>query len=269
MERPTWAPGDIDLERPSAARMYDFYLGGSHNFAVDRQAAQEAMRSMPDLPLIMQANRAYLRRAVRFLLDQGVRQFIDVGSGIPTVGNVHQVVHEFDPTRRVLYVDVDPIAVTHSRAILAGNENAAVIGADFLEPDQILEHPELPALIDLKQPVGVLVNAVLHFIGDEQAPDAILARFHEALAPGSYLSISHASYVGGEEKITEAAAVYQRNRIPMTFRSQDEVTELFKGWSLVEPGVQLIAHWRPEPGERTDDEYARKVSMYGGVGLKT
>ncbi len=269
MERPTWAPGDIDLERPSAARMYDFYLGGSHNFAVDRQAAQEAMRSMPDLPLIMQANRAYLRRAVRFMLDQGVRQFIDVGSGIPTVGNVHEVVHEFDPTRRVLYVDVDPIAVTHSRAILAENENAAIIRADFLEPDQILRHPELPALIDLDQPVGVLVNAVLHFISDEDAPDAILTRFHEALAPGSYLSISHASQIGHPEKSGTVAQIYQRTRTPMTFRSQDDVAALFKGWSLVEPGIQLIAQWRPEPDDRTDDDYARQVSMYGGVGLKT
>ena len=269
MERPTWAPGEIDLERPSAARMYDYYLGGSHNFAVDRQVAQEAMKALPDLPLIMQANRAFLRRSVRYLLDQGVRQFIDVGSGIPTVGNVHEVVHEFDPSRRVLYVDIDPIAVTHSRAILADNASAAVIHADLLRPEQILEHPDLRALIDLDQPVAVLINAVFHFVSDEESPGAILARFLDALAPGSYLSISHASYIGGEEKITEAAEVYQRSRIPMTFRSKDEVTELFKGWSLVDPGVQLIPHWRPDPDEPVDDVYARTVSMYGGVGLKT
>jgi SAM-dependent methyltransferase len=249
--------------------MYDYYLGGSHNFAVDRQVAQEAMKALPDLPLIMQANRAFLRRSVRYLLDQGIRQFIDVGSGIPTVGNVHEVVHEVDPSRRVLYVDIDPIAVTHSRAILADNPNAGVIHADFLRPEQILEHPQLAALIDLDQPVAVLINAVLHFISDEDSPGAILARFLDGLAPGSYVSISHASYIGGPEKISEAAQVYQRSRIPMTFRSQDEVTELFKGWSLVEPGVQLIVQWRPDPGEPVDEAYARKVSMYGGVGLKT
>lgn len=267
MERPTWAPREIDLERPSAARMYDYYLGGSHNFAVDRQTAQEAMKAMPDLPLIMQANRAYLRRVVRYLLDAGITQFIDAGSGIPTVGNVHEIVHAYDPGRKVVYVDIDPIAVAHSRAILDENSNARIIQADLRQPDRILEHPELRATLDLDQPVAVLLNAVLHFISDAEAPGAILARFHDALAPGSYLSVSHASHIGQPDKSAKVEEVYRRTRDPMTFRSRDELAELFKGWTLVEPGIVLISHWRPE--DQVDEAFARRISGFGGVGQKT
>lgn len=267
MERPSWAPGEIDLERPSAARMYDFYLGGSHNFEIDRNTAQDAMKAMPDLPMIMQANRAFLRRVVRYLLNEGVTQFIDIGSGIPTVGNVHEVVHDFDPSRRVVYVDTDPIAVAHSRAILSDNPNATIIQADLLQPDQVLEHPDLHALIDLQQPVAVLLNAVLHFVSDSDAPGVVLGRFLDALAPGSFLSISHASHVGQPDKSTKAAEIYKRTSTPMTFRTQDEVIDLFKGWSLVEPGVVLMALWRPD--EPVDPEFALRVTGFGGVGIKT
>jgi hypothetical protein len=269
VERPTWAPGEIDLERPSAARMYDFYLGGSHNFAVDRQVAQEAMKAMPDLPQVMQANRAFLRRVVRYLLGAGVTQFIDIGSGIPTVGNVHEVVHEFDPSRRVVYVDIDPIAVAHSRAILADNPNAGVIHGDLLEPEQIIDHPDLRAMLDLDRPVAVLLNAVLHFISDEEAPGAVLGRLLDALAVGSYLSISHASHVGQPENSSKVEDVYKQTRTPMTFRTQEEVTELFKGWTLIEPGVCLIPLWRPDPQDPVDEQYARRISGFGGVGQKT
>jgi S-adenosyl methyltransferase len=267
VERPTWAPREIDLERPSAARMYDYYLGGSHNFEVDRTTAQEAMRAMPDMPMIMQANRAFLRRAVRFLAEAGVTQFIDIGSGIPTVGNVHEVVHDVDPSRQVVYVDIDPIAVAHSRAILAGNPNATIIQADLLRPDEILEHPELLAALDRERPTAVMLNAVLHFVSDSEAPGTILARFRDALAPGSYLSISHATDIGAHEKVDEAVEIYKRTPTPVYMRTKEEVTELFKGWSLVEPGVTLIPHWRPETHEPTDEAYARKISMFGGVGL--
>lgn len=267
MERPIWAPGEIDLERPSAARMYDYYLGGSHNFEIDRSTAQDAMRAMPDLPIIMQANRAFLRRTVRFLVEAGITQFIDIGSGIPTVGNVHEVVHDIDPTRRIVYVDVDPIAVAHSRAILADNPKATVIQADLLQPEQILEHPELLAMLDLDRPTAVLLNAVLHFVSDSEAPGAILARFRDALAPGSYLSISHATDIGAHAKFDEAVEVYKRTRTPVYTRSKEDVTELFKGWTLVEPGVTLIPLWRPDADGPTDDAYARKISMFGGVGF--
>ena len=141
MERPAWAPAELDLDRPNAARMYDYYLGGSHNFAVDRELAGRVLEAWPDMPRAAQANRAFLRRAVRFLADQGVRQFLDIGSGIPTVGNVHEVAQAAAPDARVVYVDTDPVAVAHSRAILAGDPQTAVVQADGRDPVGLLAHP--------------------------------------------------------------------------------------------------------------------------------
>jgi SAM-dependent methyltransferase len=266
VERPTWAPGEIDLERPSAARMYDYYLGGSHNFEIDRTTAQEAMRAMPELPLIMQANRAFLRRVVRFLVEEGVTQFIDIGSGIPTVGNVHEVVHDIDPSRKVVYVDIDPIAVAHSRAILADNPNATIVQADFLQPDLLLRDRGLRRLIDLDRPVAVLLNALLHFVSDAQGPDAILARYRDAIAPGSYLSISHAADTGVHKGAGEAEEIYKRTPTPLHYRTREEVVGLLKGWEPVDPGVVLLPLWRPDPEDRTDEDYVNRITGYGGVG---
>src|SRR6266516_3206987 len=152
MERPDWAPETIDIDRPSAARIYDYALGGLHNFAVDREAARETFAHMPDLPLLMQANRAFLRRAVQFLAGVGVRQFLDIGSGIPTVGNVHEISRQLAPDTRVMYVDIDPVAVAHSRAILAGDPLSGVLQEDLRRPDRILTHPVVRGLIDFSQP---------------------------------------------------------------------------------------------------------------------
>ena len=164
MERPAWAPAELDLDRPNAARMYDYYLGGSHNFAVDRELAGKVLEAWPDMPRAAQANRAFLRRAVRFLLDQGVRQFLDIGSGIPTVGNVHEVAQAAAPDARVVYVDTDPVAVAHSRAILAGDAQTAVVQADGRDPAGLLAHPGVTGLLDLRRPVGLLMVALLHFV---------------------------------------------------------------------------------------------------------
>ncbi|MBX6342403.1 MAG: SAM-dependent methyltransferase, partial [Thermomicrobiaceae bacterium] len=149
MSMPSWARGDFPLDKPSAARMYDYYLGGFHNFEIDRQAAEQAIARWPDLPLIMQANRAFLRRAVNFVSGQGIDQFLDIGSGIPTVGNVHEVAQRANPSARVVYVDIDPIAVAHSQEILRGNPNATVIQGDVRRPSEILEHPDVQRLLDL------------------------------------------------------------------------------------------------------------------------
>src|SRR2546421_865213 len=170
MERPDWAPETIDIERPSAARIYDYWLGGSHNFAVDREMARQVTSLVPETPLIMQANRAFLHRAARFLVESGIRQFLDIGSGIPTLGNVHEVVQKAIPDAPVVYVDIDPVAVTHSRHILAGNERVAVIQEDLRRPDRILAHPDATRLLDLDQPVALLLLAVLHFIPDDDDP---------------------------------------------------------------------------------------------------
>lgn len=267
MDRPSWAPDEIDLERPSAARVYDFYLGGAHNFAPDREMAQQAMRMWPELPRIMQANRAFLRRAVRFLVQQGIRQFIDIGSGIPTVGNVHEVAQQADPSVSVVYVDIDPVAVTHSRLILADDTWTTVVQEDLRNPEGLLEHPELRALIDTDQPVAVLMVAVLHFIDDSDRPTEIIARYREAIPPGSHLVISHASYDGQPELAKSHQELYQRTRTPMTMRSRAEITAFFDGFTLVDPGVVWLPLWRPNPDDEIGD-HPERTTGFAGVGRK-
>jgi hypothetical protein len=269
LERPVWAPGEIDLERPSVARVYDYYLGGSHNFAVDRQMAERAIELMPDLPMIMQANRAFLRRAVRYQLSHGIRQFIDIGSGIPTVGNVHEVVHESAPEAQVVYVDTDPVAVAHSRAILSGNDAAAVIQADVRDPKSIVGDPEVTAVIDLSQPVGLLLNAVLHFVPDADEPVTAVASLYDAVAPGSLIAISHASMDGDQANAPAVEALYARAPQPLVLRSHAEVCALFAGFDLVDPGVVFLPRWHPELEQDSYTGQAERFSGYAGVGRKT
>jgi SAM-dependent methyltransferase len=265
MLRPDWAPESIDIQRPSVARMYDYYLGGSHNFAADRQAAQAMVAAVPEAPLMAQANRAFLRRAVHHLLDAGIRQFLDIGSGIPTVGNVHEVAQSRAPESRVVYVDIDPVAVAHSRQILAGNERTAVIREDLRRPGEILAHPEVTQLLDLSQPVALLIVAVMHFIPDADDPAGIIRAFREALAPGSYLLISQASHEGRTAvERQEADEVYRRTDNPLIPRSRDEITALFTGFDLVEPGVVWVPAWRPDPAD--DIENADRSVFMGGLG---
>jgi len=196
MDRPSWASDDVDIEHASPARVYDYYLGGSHNFAVDRRMARQAMDLWPELPLIMQANRAFLRRSVRYLVGQGVTQFLDIGSGIPTEGNVHEVVQVASPEARVVYVDIDPVAVAHSRAILSGNPLADIVQADLRDAAAIFDDPRAKRLLDLSQPIGVLMVAMLHFVPDEADPANIVARYRKMMPPGSYLVVSHATHEG-------------------------------------------------------------------------
>lgn len=194
MERPAWAPRSIDISVPSVSRIYDYYLGGSHNFEVDREAARKAMEFMPGLPKIMQANRAFMRRAVRFAADEGIDQFLDIGSGIPTFGNVHEIAQTARPGAHVVYVDHDPVAVAHSQAVLRENEDADVVAADLLKPQEILASPQVQRLIDLNRPVALLLVAILHFVEDVDDPYGALAELRDALAPGSLLVVTHASY---------------------------------------------------------------------------
>jgi len=251
MERPAWAPNDIDLDRPSAARVYDYYLGGSHNFAADRAMADKAMQILPELPAIMRANRAFLGRAVRYLAAAGITQFIDLGSGIPTVGNVHEVARELEAGARVVYVDNDPIAVVHARSLLASDPLATVIEADLREPGKVLGHPQLQRLINLDQPVGVLMVAVLHFVGDEDRPSDIIARYRAAMAPGSHLVVSHGTAANRQEQGARMEALYARSPTPLTPRSAEEVATLLSGFEIIDPGVVYLPLWRP--GERTTD----------------
>ncbi|MEU2877066.1 SAM-dependent methyltransferase [Streptomyces sp. NPDC007070] len=267
MERPAWAPRSIDISVPSVARIYDYYLGGSHNFEVDREAARKAMEHLPGLPKIMQANRAFMRRAVRFALDEGVTQFLDIGSGIPTFGNVHEIAQAARPGSRVVYVDHDPVAVTHSEAVLAGNDDADVVAADLRKPREILESPRLRALIDVNRPVALLLVAILHFVEDTDDPYAAVAELRDALAPGSLLVLTHASYEGiplPPERSAGAVDVYKDIRNPLIMRSREQIARFFEGYDMVEPGLVPMPLWRPETAPEDEDPYA--FSGYAGVG---
>ncbi|MEG8280234.1 SAM-dependent methyltransferase [Streptomyces sp. AHA2] len=267
MERPAWAPRSIDISVPSVSRMYDYYLGGSHNFEVDREAARRAMEFMPGLPKIMQANRAFMRRAVRFAAAEGIGQFLDVGSGIPTFGNVHEVAQAARPGARVVYVDHDPVAVAHSRAVLQGNDDAGVVAADLLKPQEILRSAEVERLIDLNRPVALLLVAILHFVEDEDDPYGAVRELTEALAPGSMLVLTHASYEGiplPPERAGGAVDVYEDIRNPLIMRSREEIARFFEGYDMVEPGLVAMPRWRPDTAPEDEDPYA--FSGFAGVG---
>ncbi|WP_329392152.1 SAM-dependent methyltransferase [Streptomyces sp. NBC_01716] len=269
MERPAWAPQGIDISVPSVSRMYDYYLGGSHNFEVDREAARKAMRFMPGLPKIMQANRAFMRRVVRFAIGEGVTQFLDIGSGIPTFGNVHEVAQAADPDARVVYVDHDPVAVAHSRAVLEGNDKAGIVAADLRRPRQILDSPEVRELLDLDRPVGLLLISVLHFLEDEDKPVAAVTELSEALAPGSVIAVCHAAHAGiplPQEQVAGMVGVYQEVRNPLVMRTRDEIAGFFDGYEFVEPGLVPMGNWRPESPDGQEDPYA--LTGFAGVGRK-
>jgi SAM-dependent methyltransferase len=261
MDRPTWAPASIDIEQPSAARMYDYYLGGTHNFAADRTAAEKIIAAIPDVAEGCRANRAFLQRVVRHLAAAGIRQFIDIGSGIPTAGNVHEVT---PPDARILYVDQDPIAVLHARQLLAGNDRVAVLQHDLRDPRPILDHP----LMDLDRPAAVLMMAVLHFIPDEHRPAEILATIRDGLAPGSYLALSHGVKDARPREAGDAQQVYHRTANPLTVRTHEDVYALFDGLDILEPGVVYVSQWRPDAADPPVDRPERHA-MVGGVGAKS
>ncbi|MGY4742080.1 SAM-dependent methyltransferase [Streptomyces sp. ATMOS53] len=267
MERPAWAPRSIDISVPSVSRIYDYYLGGSYNFEVDREAARRAMEFMPGLPKISQANRAFMRRAVRYAVGEGITQFLDIGSGIPTFGNVHEVAQAASPGARVVYVDHDPVAVAHSEAVLADNADADVVAADLRKPQEILGSPQVEQLIDLERPVALLLVALLHFVQDADDPYAAVAEFGAALAPGSLLVLTHASYEGiplPPERAEGAVDVYNDIRNPLVMRSRAEIERFFEGYDMVEPGLVPMPHWRPDTAPEDEDPWA--FSGFAGVG---
>ncbi|MEU4803431.1 SAM-dependent methyltransferase [Actinosynnema sp. NPDC023587] len=265
MEQASWVPSSVDLDRPSAARMYDYYLGGSHNFAVDREAAQSVEQIFPGMAGAARANRSFLRRAVRYLLAQGIDQFLDLGSGIPTVGNVHEIAQQSTANAKVVYVDVEPVAVAHSTALLADNPDATAIQADVRDPDSVLDNDKVRAMLDFTRPIGLLMVAVLHFVPDADNPEKAVARYRAALPRGSYLAISHGSLegihadgLGDSERIK---AIYRRTDSPLAFRSREEVAAFFTDLDVVPPGVVPLSEWHADSA----DAY---ISAYVGVGRK-
>ncbi len=262
-----FAPSEIDTSRPHTARMCDYFLGGKTNYMVDRAAAEQVLRAAPDVRLMARQNRAFLQRVVRFLVrDAGIRQVIDIGTGIPAAGNVHEVAQQAAPDVRVAYVDNDPIVHVHANALLTSTGATSIVLADLREPETILAHPQIRELIDFGQPVALLLIAILHFISDAEDPAGIVATFRDALAPGSYLAISHGTAdFHPQTAATQAAAVYDQATAPLVLRSHAQVTAFFDGFELVDPGVVQVPLWQPD-GKPPRPRDLAKIGIYGGAG---
>ena len=240
-------PEGVDVTRPSIARIYDYLLFGKDNFAADRAAADRLMESRLDPRRLALANRGFLRRAVRFLARQGISQFLDLGSGLPTSPSVHEVAREVIADARVVYVDHDPIVVAHNDALLATRDGVVTIRADVRDPDAVIGHEALARCLDFGRPVAVLLLSVLHFISPEEDAPGIIARFREHMAPGSYLAISIGTSDGADpEMLANATETYADARMPFTLRSRAQIMDLFKGFDLVEPGLVSLPDWRPD-----------------------
>jgi hypothetical protein len=252
----------FDPERPSPARIYDAFLGGTHNFASDRAVAEQAIAVLPKLPDIMRANRAFLQRAVRFAAASGIDQFIDLGSGIPTAGNVHEVAREGNPAARVVYIDVDPVAVLHSQSILdddpQGSADTVVLQADLRDPKRIIGDPAVRGLIDFDRPVCLLMVAVLHFIADSDAFEQAMETYRDTFAPGSLWAISHGTDEGRPEESVQLGRLYARTGSPLIPRRSADLRRLTGDWEPVDPGIVYGPLWRPDNGQPVDraEEFA-------------
>jgi hypothetical protein len=280
MSEKEWVPQGIDTNVPSIARVYDFMIGGKDNFAVDRQVAKMAMEIAPDGPQTALANRDFLQRAVRYLAaEAGIRQFLDIGSGLPTQGNVHEVAQQVAPWAHVVYVDNDPIVLTHSRAMLANDGTTAVVQGDLREPEVILNNPESRALIDFNQPVGLLLLSILHHLNDHEDPTGIAARLIDALPAGSHVAISHFHNPGAEHPVLAAQAVaveqlFNERLGTGRWRTREEILAYFGDLELLEPGLVPLPLWRPyevdvEQVGRTLELTPIHYTFVGGVARKT
>ena len=258
-----WVPSTVDVTRPSVARMYDYYLGGSHNFEADRAAAKQVEQIFPGIAHSAGANRSFLRRAVRHLVAQGVDQFLDLGSGIPTVGNVHEIAQQDNPDARVVYVDFEPVAVAHANALLADNPHAIALQADLRTPSKVLKGAL--EVLDPDRPVAVLIIAALHFVPDSDDPYGAAAEYMAAFPSGSYLAITHATHDNltpqEREEAKQVMAVYRNTDNAISVRSHAEVVRFFDGMDVLEPGVVPVNEWRP-------DSYEDRISIYGAVARK-
>jgi SAM-dependent methyltransferase len=250
--------------------MYDYYLGGKDHFAADRRTAEAAMQSWPAVRTAVRENRAFLGRAVRYLVrEAGIRQFLDIGTGLPSANNVHEVAQAIAPDCRVVYVDNDPIVLAHARSLLASAPagRTAYIGADLRQPAAILESPEVRSTLDLNQPVALMLVALLHFVTDEHDPAGLVATLLDALPPGSFLTASHVTPEHDPEGVAGLERAYRQGGVPGQARTADDFAELaFRGLEMVDPGLVLVSEWRPqETGPRP---LPSEVNWYGGIGRK-
>ncbi|HZE30276.1 MAG TPA: SAM-dependent methyltransferase [Actinoallomurus sp.] len=247
-------PPGVDVTVPSIARVYDYMLGGKDNFAIDRQVAEMTLRIVPDAPVTSRANRDFLQRVVRHLTEEvGIRQFLDFGSGLPTQGNVHEIAQRIAPETHVVYVDIDPIVLTHGRALLARNGTTAIVEADIRRPEVILNHPEVRQLIDFDRPVGLLFFAILHHLNDHEDPARVVARLIGAVPAGSHVALSHFHDPGAEHpQVAEQAAasekLFNEHLGTGRWRTREEILRYFGGLELLEPGLVPLPLWRPYSG---------------------
>ncbi len=263
-----WGTDGAGVDRPSVARVNDYLLGGAYNVAADRKLAAQLVGAVPDARRMARESRAFLARAVRFCVEAGVRQFLDLGSGVAAAGTTHEVAHRAAGDARVLYVDLDPVAVALVKARTAGIARTGVIEADLRRPDDILDHRGRRALLDLDEPIAVLLVCVLDFVSDAEDPGAIVARIRDRIAPGSHLVISHYTVDGGRPDAMAAITDMGRQAgTPLTFRTAAEIEGLFTGFDLVDPGVVWVPWWRPESPEEAGD-WAPRSSILAGVGRR-
>ncbi|SNT11132.1 S-adenosyl methyltransferase [Asanoa hainanensis] len=244
-----WAPPGIDVTMPHSARMYDWWIGGKDNFAADRAMGAAFVEAIPSIRTMARANRAFMHRVVRYLSAQaGVHQFLDIGTGIPTRPNVHEIAEEGGAETRVVYLDNDPIVLAHARALQVSGEHGrtAYIDADVREPEKILAHPELRDTLDLDQPVGLLLIAILMLLEDSDDPYGVVRTLLDALPSGSYVAISHPGQDFDPEAMAAVVGAATRGGITLVPRERDQVSRFFSGWDLVEPGVVPVLSWRPE-----------------------
>ncbi len=260
----------IDTTKPHAARMYDYYLGGKDHFAVDRETAERAALSWPSVRVATRENRAFLGRAVRYLVaEAGIRQFLDIGTGLPSANNVHEAAQRIVPECRVVYTDNDPLVLAHARALLTGSPagRTAYIEADLRDPGKILADPAVTATLDLTRPVALMLVAILHFVPDEDGPAPIIRTLLDALPPGSYLAATALTADYDPVAVAGLEQTYRSSGVPLQARSLDEFAALaFAGLEVVDPGVVLVSDWRPEPGRQRP--LPAEVGVYAGVARK-
>ncbi|MFL6111823.1 MAG: SAM-dependent methyltransferase [Catenulispora sp.] len=258
-------PSNIDTDVFSVARLYDFLLGGKHNFAPDRDFGRRLLAVEPNGRKILHENRYWLARAMKVMLDDGVRQFLDLGSGIPTQNYVHELARAVDPAARVVYIDRDPAAVSHSNYILKGDRDAGAVLVDMAHADRVLGDPTVKALIDFDQPLGLTALAAWHFIADADGPRGVLADYRRVLAPGSYLALTHATIDGATSDVVRSVQnKYHLVLQDPTPRTREEIAEFFEGFEILPPGIVNLPAWRPNRPEDAED--AADVWFYGGLG---
>ncbi|MEV0388286.1 SAM-dependent methyltransferase [Nonomuraea sp. NPDC050643] len=267
------APGGIDTTKPSVSRVYDYMLGGKDNYEIDRQVAAAVLKIAPDAPQAAQANREFLRRTVRHLAaEAGIRQFLDIGSGLPTQGNVHEIAQSVSPGAHVVYVDHDPIVLVHGRALLAVDETTTIVNADVRDPDAIIGDPKTRALIDFEEPVGLLMFGILHHLADDENPGSVLGRLVEPLASGSHVVISHFHNPGEalpevSEQAYTAERLFNEHLGTGRWRTREQILAYFDGLELVEPGLVPLPEWRADSADHATPGITYHTFV-GGVGRK-